>query len=192
MNTTLWGNFAEKRLLKGQKPIATTNVSRTQMFLRIVMDERRISPTMGVIIGVAGVGKTIAAQLCCDEFTANPYTALPLAIMVSVESRSTPRALAITILEGLGEKLQRPRSNMYEIKKDVIKAIKRNALRLLIIDEADRLNEESFDVLRDIFDQTGCPIVLVGLPTIIDVIERYDKFRSRARLRLPFVPDIPS
>lgn len=187
MNTRFLSDIAENRLPKGQKPIFTTNVTRTHLFLRLVTDERRASRTMAVITGVAGLGKTIAAQLYCDELAPNAYTSLPPAIKVTVESRSTPRALAIAILEGLGEKIRGNRGNVYDITKEVVKAIKRNALRLLIIDEADRLNEDSFDVLRDIFDRTGCPIVLVGLPSIIEVIERYDKFQSRVRLRIPFV-----
>jgi len=180
--------FAEDQLPKGQEPITTSNVTRTHMFLTLLTDEERIWPTMGVITGDAGTGKTIATQLFLNQLMISSYTALPLAIKVTVNPRSSPRDLAATILESLREKPHGTRSTSFEIANDAARAIERYALRLLLFDEADRLNADSFDVLRHLFDKTGCPIALVGLPNIFDVIDHYDKFRSRVGLRMPFLP----
>jgi DNA transposition AAA+ family ATPase len=141
---------------------------------------------MGVITGRAGVGKTIASQHYLDSLAPLVQTCLPAAIKIKVMPRSTPRALAKTILDSLLEK-SRGR-NIYEMADEVATAIERNALHLLIVDEADRLNEDSFDVLRHLFDKTGCRIVLVGLPNILSVIERHEKFSSRVGLRMSFTP----
>ncbi len=141
---------------------------------------------MGVITGLAGVGKTIATQYYLDSLAPHAKTALPTAVKVKVMPRSSPRALAKNILESLQEQVRG--SNIYEIAEEAARAIERNYISLLVVDEADRLNEDSFEVLRHLFDKTGCRIVLVGLPNILSVIERHQKFSSRVGLRMPFVP----
>lgn len=154
--------------------------------MRLITNPRRRTPTMGVISGFAGVGKTIATQYYLDSLPPHAQTALPTAIKVKVMPRSTPKALAQTILDSL---LEKPEGrNIYEIADKAAVALERNYITLLVVDEADRLNEDSFDVLRHLFDKTGCRIVLVGLPNILSVIDRYEKFSSRVGLRMPFVP----
>jgi DNA transposition AAA+ family ATPase len=178
--------FAEDHLPEGQPVIETKNVKRCRSFMRLITDPERRSPTMGVITGLAGVGKTIATQYYLDSLAPHPQTALPPAIKIKVMPRSTPRALAKTILDSLLEKSRG--SNIYEMADEVAAAISRNCLHLLVVDEADRLNEDSFEVLRHLFDKTGCRIVLVGLPNILSVIERHQKFSSRVGLRMSFTP----
>lgn len=178
--------FAEDHLPEGQPVIETKNVKRCRSFMRLLTDPERRSPTMGVITGLAGVGKTIATQYYLDSLAPHPQTALPPAIKIKVMPRSTPRALAKTILDSLLEKSRG--SNIYEMADEVAAAISRNCLHLLVVDEADRLNEDSFEVLRHLFDKTGCRIVLVGLPNILSVIERHQKFSSRVGLRMSFTP----
>ncbi len=104
--------FAEDHLPEGQKPIQATNLKRSKEFIQFLTDSERSSTTMGVITGLPGMGKTIAAEAAA--------------------------------------------------------AIERNDLKLIIVDEADRLNEGSFEVLRHLFDKTGCPILLVDLPSILE------------------------
>jgi DNA transposition AAA+ family ATPase len=179
-------SFAEDHLPEGQPLIETRNVKRCRSLMRMITDPRRRTPTMGVISGVAGVGKTIAAQYYLDSLPPHAQTALQTAIKVKVMPRSTPKALAQTILDSL---LEKPEGrNIYEIADKAAVAIERNYIKLLVVDEADRLNEDSFDVLRHLFDKTGCRIVLVGLPNILSVIDKYEKFSSRVGLRMPFVP----
>jgi DNA transposition AAA+ family ATPase len=178
--------FAEDHLPEGQKTIQTNNVKRCKAFMRLITDPERSSPTMGVITGLAGIGKTIATQDYLDSVTPHTHTALPTAIKVKVMPRSTPRALAKTVLDGL---LEKPKgNNIYEMADEAALAIERNEVKLIVVDEADRLNEDSFDVLRHLYDKTGCPIVLVGLPNILRVIERHEKFSSRVGLRMHFLP----
>jgi len=178
--------FAEDHLPEGQPLIETKNVKRCRSFMRLITDPERRSPTMGVIMGLAGVGKTIAIQHYLDSLTLHAQTALPPAIKIKVMPRSTPRALTKTILDSLLEKARG--RNIYEMADEVAAALERNYIRLLAVDEADRLNEDSFEVLRHLFDKTGCRIVLVGLPNILSVIERHEKFSSRVGLRMSFVP----
>jgi DNA transposition AAA+ family ATPase len=178
--------FAEDRLPDGQKTIQTTNVKRSKRFIGLLTDPERRKPTMAVITGLPGMGKTIAVQDYLDNLAPHAHTALPMAIKIKVKPRSTPLALAKVIMDGLQEKYRG--NTIFEIADEVSAAIERNDLKLIIVDEADRLNEDSFEVLRHIFDKTGCPIVLVGLPSILRVVERHDKFSSRVGLRMQFKP----
>ena len=43
-------------------------------------------------------------------------------------------------------------------------------------------------MVRYLIDKTGCPILVVGLPSIWSVIERQEKFDSRVGLRTSFEP----
>ncbi len=58
-------------------------------------------------------------------------------------------------------------------------AIERNDLKLIIVDEADRLNEDSFEVLRHLFDKTGCPILLIDLPSILERLTERDNDKGK-------------
>lgn len=77
---------------------------------------------------------------------------------------------------------------MYQIADEAAAAIVRNNVELIIVDEADRLTAETFDILRHIHDKTGCRIVVVGLPELLSVIDSQEKFASRVALRMKFAP----
>ncbi len=178
--------LAEDCLPPGQAPIQTSNVHRFKAFVRLLTDPHKAYPTMGVVTGPAGIGKTVSIEDYLRGLEPRSHTGLPEAIQVTVKPRSTPRALGISIATSLGEK---PRgSNIYEIADEAAEAILRNDTRLMFFDEADRLNEDSFDLTRHVFDTTGCPFVLVGLPRILSVLDRHEKFASRVGLRMSFVP----
>jgi DNA transposition AAA+ family ATPase len=173
-------------LRPGQAPIQTSNVCRFKAFVKLLTDPHKAYPTMGVVTGPAGIGKTVSIEDYLYGLEPCSHTGLPAAIQVTVKPRSTPRALGISIATSLGE---RPRgSNIYEIADEAAEAILRNDTQLMFFDEADRLNEDSFDLTRHVFDRTGCPFVLVGLPSILSVIDRHEKFASRVGLRMSFVP----
>jgi hypothetical protein len=67
-------------------------------------------------------------------------------------------------------------------------AIMNNDLKILFVDEADLLNVDGFEFLRYIFNKTGCPIVVVGLRQILQVIREYEKFGSRVGPHIEFRP----
>src|SRR5438270_702679 len=123
--------FAEDHLPEGQKPIQTTNVKRSKVFIRLLTDSERNSPTMGVITGLPGTGKTIAPQDYLDNLTPNAHTARPIAIKIKVVPRSTPLALAKVIMDSLQEKSRG--KNINEIADEAAAAIERNDLKLIIV-----------------------------------------------------------
>lgn len=179
-------SFAEDILPVGQKPINTQNVKRLRGFIRLITDRERKYSSMGTVTGMAGIGKSVAIQAYCDNLPRQEHTGLPQVVKIKVKPRSTPKAFALDIVQALHDK---PRgTNVYQVADEAAAALVRNDLQLLIVDEADRLNEDSFEVLRHIHDKSGCGVVVVGLPSILSVIDRHEKFASRIGLRMEFLP----
>ena len=176
--------YDEDRLPEDQPPILTSNVKDLLTFTYLLTDSDRLYSTIGVVTAWAGEGKTIAALVCQKEIESRFQSILPMTIRVKVMPRSTSKTLAKDVMEELGE--QARGDNSSQLASDAALSIERNNLRLLIFDEADRLNDDSFEVVRYLLDKTGCPILLIGLPSLLQVIRRQEKFDSRARLRMSF------
>jgi DNA transposition AAA+ family ATPase len=178
----------ENRLPFGQIPILTQSVKRFHACMQFMMQSREQTgyATMGVVTGDAGVGKTIAIQTYLQGLTPRAYSGFPACISVKVSPRSTAKALAKTLITTLNG--QDAGHNVYDMEAVAAETIRRNDLDLVLVDEGDWLNVESFELLRHIFDRTGCPIVIVGLPRILRVINRHEKFVSRIGLHMEFLP----
>lgn len=180
------GDFAEDHLPVGQQAIKTSNLRELMVTVALICDSNRKFPAIGIVTGVAGTGKSVAINYYISQSKPRPNTWLPAVLKVKVKPGSTPKALVVDMLEAIHE---RPKGlNVYRLADEIARGIIRNATELIVVDEADRLTEESFDVLRHIHDKTGCNIVIVGLPDLIDVIESQDKFASRVAPKMQFKP----
>lgn len=182
----LFRSFHENYLPVGQPAIVTSNIEEMQSLVELVLYVRSSTgyASMAVVMAPAGCGKTIAAYYLAALLNARSLTGLPLAIVVKVENDYSPIALASNILDELREPTYGNRG--YQLAERAGDAMLTNELRLLIVDEADRLNRATFELLRQLVDKTGCPIVLVGLPRIKQVISVQEKFNSRVGDRISF------
>ncbi|MBF6613395.1 MAG: ATP-binding protein [Chloroflexi bacterium] len=178
----------ENRLPFGQAPIMTNSVKRFHACMQFIMQSREQTgyATMGIVTGDAGLGKTIAIQTYLQDLKPRAYSGFPACVGIKVSPRSTAKALAKTLITTLNG--ERGGFNVYDMEGMATEAIRRNDLDLVLVDEGDWLNVESFELLRHIFDRTGCPIVVVGLPRILRVINRHEKFVSRIGLHMEFLP----
>jgi DNA transposition AAA+ family ATPase len=182
----MYSPYHEDRLPEGQLPIHTSNVKKLLTCTMYLTDLDNPYPTIGVVTAPAGTGKTIAANVCQEAIERQFQSVLPSTLKIKVAPRSTSRILSTDLLEHMGE---RPRGdNSAQLTADAAKGIERNDKRLVIFDEGDRLNDDSFEVVRFLLDKTGCPILVIGLPSIWSVIERQEKFNSRVGLRTRFDP----
>jgi len=166
--------------------LETANVKRLFLATNLLSLSRCRKPTMAVITANSGQGKTSAIRMYMIRQTPNSLTGLPDVIAISVDNKSTARNLAVQIMRELDE---RPRGrNANEITHEAAAALVRNGVWLLIVDEADALNDEGFEVLRHLHDRTGCCVLLVGIPHILALIDRQEKFSSRVTIRIAFLP----
>jgi DNA transposition AAA+ family ATPase len=176
-------DFAADWLPPGQEPIITSSVKRFKAICSMITDPDEDYPMMGLVTGAAGLGKTIAIRAYLEGLMPRSHTSLPSAIKIEVITGAAPTTLALQIVEALKDD-----TNVFRDPDGAVSAIDRNDLKCLLVDEGNRLDEDTFDVLRYVFDHSGCPIIVVGLPTIEGVIDRNEKFKSRVGLRMQFLP----
>ncbi|MDX2200790.1 MAG: ATP-binding protein [Phycisphaerae bacterium] len=137
-------------------------------------------PTIGVLTGYPGSGKSLIVAAAAAEF---PTVA---ATTVDVDSR-TIRGLLRKIASALGLKALSPRFD------DVIRLLKQRPgtkpLRVVIIDQSHNLKKSALQLIADLHDAAGCSFLLVGTVglhrmTTDDADPLYGQFSSRVGLRL--------
>lgn len=181
--------YAEDEFPEGQKPIMTKNNKKFEAYITLLTYPKKTSK-MGVSIGKAGVGKTLAINKFIEENTQNDIQSLPTIAKFKVPTTATARTVAQELCRALDE-IPSKSGNKHDIANEAVDYIERNGIKLIFVDEADRLNAESFDIIRYMFDRTGCVFVIVGLPQILQVIDGHEQFASRIGPRMEFTkPDL--
>lgn len=173
-----------------QPIIETSSVKEFRRLMRVALslrnqeDPEADDALIVVIHGNSGLGKTFAIRGFLEKVSGRTLTGLPIVVRIEIKQKASPKGLAKQILDALGES---PRGReLYDLIDEVVDAIEGHRIAMLVFDEADRLNEETFEFLRSVVDATRRPITLVGLPRILEVIRIHTKFRSRVAMRIPF------
>lgn len=143
--------------------IETSRVQAFREAASVVADTVKGQPGLMVVWGYAGRGKTECAR---------EYAVRTDAVYVRVYEDWTPRAMLSKICFELNG-MQPHRVDM--AKKAIVEELDRSPQPILI-DEADRLSIGNIEHLRDIHDDTGAPIVLIGEPSI------YGRLTARRRI----------
>jgi len=113
---------------------------------------------LGVIYGNAGFGKTTALTRYANQNRG-------YAVYVKSYVTAKGRVLMNLIKEALGLP-QVGYKPVHTAMREIINFLCLNH-RLLIIDEADLLNVKSLEVLRAIYDDSQCGMILAGLPRLL-------------------------
>lgn len=133
-------------------------------------------PGMGCFYGPAGFGKSMAAI-----YSAN----MTRACLVQCESTWTVKTLCQVILEELGIK---PARTTPEMSRQIQQALAVDNIPL-IVDEADFLvTKKSVEILRDIYEKSGVPVVLVGEEALPSKLRRWERIHSRMLERVAAQP----
>lgn len=151
--------------------IETANVQRFRKAMGMAMDTEKGRPGMVAVWGEAGSGKTEAAQMLYAE------RGYYLRAMEGVTQCAFLQDLCFEI------KGSRPHGS-HRCKTEIIAALE-GSHDPIYLDEADRLDIRRIEDLRDIYDMSGCPVVLIGeqgLPIKLEarsrIIDRIpDEFR---------------
>jgi len=121
--------------------------------------------TMGLLLAPSGVGKSRCAQAINQHYVGSAYVRI-------ISGYHHPRGFAHALslkLELLGNAVAAHRT-MTRIERIMDRL--QNSDRMLIIDEAQKLNDPALEFLRDVHDTTGVPILLFATADLHDRLMR--------------------
>ena len=123
---------------------------------------------IGLVYGNAGLGKTKTALYLSIQYDA---------IYIRATNSMSPKWMLEEIAKELDEI---PRFYTADIFRQCVNALKLNP-QMIIVDEIDYLmnNYKSIETLRDIHDETGCPIIFIGMGLAHRKLERYKHLYDR-------------
>ena len=122
-------------------------------------DALRQTPTLGLLLGMPGVGKSWAVQHAAAHVPEPADHRASPVIYTRYSLKSDVRGLLVNVLNCLGPDYVAPVGQMSRL---VCCWIHRRMTELIIIDNADWLNKAAWHMLAEIHDRTRCAFLLVG------------------------------
>lgn len=143
------------------------NVGLVKRLLDQAMERDPRLPGIVVAHGPSGFGKSWAAA-----FARN----MTDACYVECRSRWTPMALTSVILRGLSIT---PKRAIWQMIEQIGDELAKSG-RPLIVDEVDHIvNARMVEVVRDIYEASGAPILLIGEEYLPQKLERWERVHNR-------------
>lgn len=136
------------------------------------LNQVRACGHIGVAHGAAGIGKTCACRLYAAQ---NKKNTLYLHLTTWKRRQSV---IVTSLLKAAGLKAGRG-----DCKEEVLARHLRDNGMMLVLDNAQRLTRHSRDWLRDLLDDAGIPIALIGNPEIIEQWRKCDQHRRVVGLK---------
>ena len=148
--------------------VKTTNVKNFIGLVENLINKPKNIPKMGLVYGEPGLGKSQTALWLACKYNG---------IYLRASNLMTGRWLLEEMVNELGEIPRFLTSDNFNI---VVKKLKQNP-QIIFIDEIDYLmnNYKTIETLRDIHDETGCPIIFVGMGLAHRKLERYKHLYDR-------------
>lgn len=161
------------------KPVVAPvkNVLSAQLAFENLLNRSFGVPGIGLFHGPSGTGKTTTSSLIYNQVNG---------VYVSARAHDTTSSLLGRIVEEFGAQ------PMHRVAKSVDFIIEQMSIqeRPLFIDEADYLMNDvrMLDTVRDIYDGTEVPIILVGMDQIARRINSRKQFFNRISEWIEFHP----
>ena len=148
--------------------VKTQNVKNFIGLVENLINKPKNIPKMGLVYGEPGLGKSQTALWLSCKYDG---------IYLRASNLMTGRWLLEEMVKELDEIPRFLTSDNFNI---VIKKLKQNP-QVIFIDEIDYLmnNYKSIETLRDIHDETGCPIIFIGMGLAHRKLERYKHLYDR-------------
>lgn len=128
---------------------------------------------IGVCVGRAGLGKTVAVKKYTQEFLDS--------ILIESDSGYTAKSLLKEIHRRLGLS---GKGSVYDLMGEVVRKLNQSG-KLLIIDEAENLPYRALEITRRIHDKTGVGVLLIGRGILLENLKgynnQYDQLYSRVK-----------
>jgi DNA transposition AAA+ family ATPase len=158
-----------------EKVVPIKNVVMLRALLAELKVGHKSIPKLAIVEGVTGTGKTTALEDAAVDHNA---------VFVRVTAVDTIASLLEAICFELGLDGGRRNSDRLRWIRD---SLKENP-RPIFVDEADALchNARMLEVLRDIHDLAGVPVVLIGMDGIRRKLKRHPQFERRISQRIDF------
>ena len=148
--------------------VKTTNVKNFIGLVENLLNKPKNIPKMGLIYGEPGLGKSQTALWLACKYDA---------IYLRVTNLMTGRWLLEEIAKEMDEIPRYLTSDNFNL---IVQKLKQKP-QLIIVDEIDYLmnNLKTIEILRDIHDETNCPIIFVGMGLAHKKLERYKHLFDR-------------
>ena len=148
--------------------VKTTNVKNFIGLVENLINKPKNIPKMGLVYGEPGLGKSQTALWLACKYDG---------IYLRASNLMTGRWLLEEMVKELDEIPRFLSSDNFNL---VVKKLKQSP-QIIFIDEIDYLmnNYKSIETLRDIHDETGCPIIFIGLGLVHRKLERYTHLYDR-------------
>lgn len=155
--------------------VKTKNVKKLVTLFNEVQNLPPNITKLALVYGEHGLGKTHSIIWLATRNDA---------IYVRANNEMTQNGLLKAIVEELGERAYFYMQENYNL---ILKHLKQNP-QIIIVDEVDYLVESKnvIEILRDIQDNTGVPIILVGMDAMDKKIARFKHFEDRIYKKLKF------
>lgn len=127
----------------------------------------RENQTMGMVVGPAGIGKTRCAQALHETYVGS--------VLATVRFGAyNPKGFTSVLADELGVRGMGALKSQFTYRSQLERIIARleGSGRLVIIDEAHKLNNEALELVREVHDATGCPVFMLATKDLHDRINR--------------------
>ncbi len=148
--------------------VKTTNVKNFIGLVENLINKPKNIPKMGLVYGEPGLGKSQTALWVACKYDG---------IYLRASNLMTGRWLLEEMVKELDEIPRFLTSDNFNI---VVKKLKQNQ-QVIFIDEIDYLmnNYKTIETLREIHDETCCPIIFIGMGLVHRKLERYKHLYDR-------------
>lgn len=157
--------------------VKTKNVKSFIVLANKLKNTKNNVPKMGLVFGEPGLGKTNAILWWAIQQDA---------LIITAKNGMTPRWLLKQLVSDLGEA---PKILVADLFEQAVAKLVENP-RMIIVDEIDYLinNTRAIKTIRDLHDETGIPILLVGMGAVDKKLSRYKHFFDRIVEIYRFIP----
>ena len=149
--------FLEVQKSKAQREelvLGFVSTKTTRRISEVMRDAHEAGDTV-VIYGQAGLGKTQAVKNYCEKN--------PAAILIEANPSFTALVLMRKLAAAAKVSTVGSLNDLFESVSDRL----RDSGRLIMVDEAENLPLRALEIIRRLHDDTGCGLVLSGMPRLV-------------------------
>lgn len=159
--------------------VSTINIQEFNGIAAELSEPELIGPSLALITGRAGRGKTEAAK----QYAVNSSAAYVLMV---------PGMTPVMALRDIAFELSAIKPRTTDVCLEIIESEMHKERRLILADEADLVPLKTLEMLRVVNERCGCPIVFIGEDDLAGKVASRRRIVSRIRRSMTFGPVTPA